>query len=56
MLIILKGGIKGYEFLYMQAGIIQCNISTGNLIINKKNNNPFWPAFLINFNLTIKEK
>ena len=41
MLAILKGSIKGYKSLYIQAGIISYDISTGNLIINKKDNNPF---------------
>ena len=56
MLAILEGGIKGYKSLYMHTGIIQCNILTGNLIINKENNNLSWLAFLIDFNLTIKKQ
>jgi serine/threonine protein kinase len=52
----LEGGIEGYESLYTQAGIIQCDISIGNLIMNEEDNNPSWPAFLIDFNLAIKEK
>ena len=36
----LKSCIKGYKSLYIQASIIQYNILTGNLIINKENNNP----------------
>ena len=40
----------------MQAGIIQYDILTGNLIMNKKDNNPSQPAFLIDFDLAIKEQ
>jgi len=40
MLAILEGSIKGYESLYMRAGIIQYNILIGNLIINEEDNNP----------------
>ena len=36
----LKGCIEGYKSLYIQAGIIQCDVSTGNLIMNKEDNNP----------------
>lgn len=52
----LEGGIEGYESSYTQAGIIQCDISIGNLMMNEEDNNPSWPAFLIDFDLAIKEK
>jgi len=40
----------------MWAGIIQYNVLIGNLMINKEDDNPSWPAFLIDFNLAIKEQ
>ena len=40
MLTALESDIKKYKSLYIQTGIIQCNISIGNFIINKKANNP----------------
>ena len=56
MLNILKGGIKRYKSLYIQASIIQYDILTNNFIINKEANNPSQLVFLINFNFTIKEQ
>jgi len=56
MLAALKSCIKGYKSLYMCAGIIQYNVSIGNLIMNGEDDNPSWLAFLINFNLAIKEQ
>ncbi|KAF2788689.1 hypothetical protein K505DRAFT_410741 [Melanomma pulvis-pyrius CBS 109.77] len=46
LLTALEGCIDGYELLYTQASMLQCNISPNNLI----------PAFLINLNLAIKEQ
>jgi len=56
MLAALEGCIKGYESSYMRAGIIQCDVSTGNLMMNEEDDNPSWPAFLIDFDLAIKEQ
>ena len=52
----LEGGIEGYKSSYTRAGIVQCDILTGNLMMNKEDNNPSWPVFLIDFNLAIKEQ
>jgi len=46
----------GYESLYLQAGIIQRDISTGNLMMNEDSANPSWPAFLIDLDLAIREQ
>jgi hypothetical protein len=42
--------------LHTTAGILQGNISTGNLIINEGENDSSWPAFLINLDLAIREE
>lgn len=46
----------GYESLYLQAGIIQRDISTGNLMMNEDSANPSCPAFLIDLDLAIREQ
>lgn len=52
---VLKSCIKGYKSLNTWAGMLQADILIGNFMINKKNNNFFWQAFIINLNLAIKE-
>ena len=45
----------GYESLHIKAGLLQGDISTGNLILNEEGN-PSWPAFLIDLDLALKEQ
>ena len=40
MLAALKGVIEGYKSLHTQAGILQYNVSIGNLLINEEDDNP----------------
>lgn len=47
---------EGYESLHMKAGFLQGDVSTGNLILNDEEENPSWPAFLIDLDLAIKEQ
>ena len=56
MLTALKGGIEGYESLHTKAGILQRDVSIGNVLLNEEDDNPSWPAFLIDLDLAIKEK
>jgi hypothetical protein len=56
LLAALEGCIEGYESLYIQAGMLQCDISPGNLIINEEADNPSWSSFLIDLDLAIKEQ
>jgi Fungal protein kinase len=37
-------------------GVIQSDISVGNLMMNEEDDNPSWPSFLIDLDLAIKEK
>ncbi|EEQ91746.2 uncharacterized protein BDCG_06866 [Blastomyces dermatitidis ER-3] len=46
--------IEGYMSLHDEAGLIQCDISPRNLMVNEDKNNPSWPAFLIDLDLAIK--
>jgi hypothetical protein len=55
LLAALEGCIEGYESLHTQAGILQCDISPGNLMINEEADNPSWRSFLIDLDLAIKE-
>jgi hypothetical protein len=48
--------IKGYESLHTRAGMLQRDISPNNLMVNEDNDNPSWPAFLIDLDLAIKEQ
>lgn len=48
--------ILGYESLHTNAGILQGDISTGNLMINEGENYTSWPAFLIDLDLAIREE
>lgn len=45
--------ILGYRFLH-QAGILQRDISQGNLMMNEDPTNPSWPAFLIGLDLGVR--
>ena len=36
-------------------GIIQSDVSIGNLMMNEEEDNPSWPSFLIDLDLSIKE-
>ncbi|KAF4993142.1 hypothetical protein FDECE_13498 [Fusarium decemcellulare] len=46
--------IKGHESL-LRAGLLHRDISINNLMINEYNDNPSWPAFVIDLDLAIKE-
>ncbi|KAF1835191.1 hypothetical protein BDW02DRAFT_568204 [Decorospora gaudefroyi] len=46
----------GYESLHTRAGMLQRDILLNNLIVNEDNDNPSWPAFLIDLDLAIKEQ
>ncbi|TPX23944.1 hypothetical protein DIZ76_013287 [Coccidioides immitis] len=50
----LAGCIEGYMSLYNEAGLIQCDVSPRNLMVNEDKDNPSWPAFLIDLDLAIK--
>lgn len=52
----LESCIEGYESLHTRTGLLQGDISTGNLIVNDNDGNPSWPAFLIDLDLAIKEE
>ena len=47
--------IDGYESLRIKAGMLQRDISLINLMVNEDDENPFWPAFLIDIDLAIKK-
>ncbi|KAF2844618.1 hypothetical protein T440DRAFT_523364 [Plenodomus tracheiphilus IPT5] len=51
----LENCIAGYESLHTRAGMLQCDISPNNLMVNEDEDNPSWPAFLIDLDLAIKE-
>ncbi|KAI1524021.1 hypothetical protein PtrEW4_009834 [Pyrenophora tritici-repentis] len=55
LLAALEGCIAGYESLYTRAGMLQCDISPNNLMVNEDDDNPSWHAFLIDLDLAIKE-
>lgn len=50
----LEKCIEGYFSLYQKAGMIQCDISPRNLLVNEDENNPSWKAFLIDLDLAIR--
>jgi hypothetical protein len=56
LLAALEGCIAGYESLHTQAGMLQCDISPNNLVINEEDDNPSWSAFLIDLDLATKEQ
>lgn len=51
----LEGCIEGHESL-RKAGFLHRDISINNLMVNEDDNNPSWPSFLIDLDLTIKEQ
>ncbi|KAH7125052.1 hypothetical protein B0J13DRAFT_455055, partial [Dactylonectria estremocensis] len=51
----LEGCIEGHESLH-KAGFLHRDISINNLMINEDDDNPSWPAFLIDLDLSIKEQ
>ena len=56
MLAALEGCIEGYESLHTQAGMLQCDVSLGNLIMNEDDGNPSGRSFLIDLDLATKEQ
>ncbi|KAI1939033.1 hypothetical protein LOZ66_003110 [Ophidiomyces ophidiicola] len=59
MVVLLKGledCIQGYWSLYEKTGMIQCDISTGNLMINENEDDSSWGSFLIDLDLAIKHQ
>ncbi|RMJ01691.1 hypothetical protein CDV36_015615 [Fusarium kuroshium] len=46
--------IKGHESLH-RAGLLHRDVSINNLMINEDDDNPSWPAFVIDLDLAIKE-
>jgi len=56
MLAALEGCIEGYESLHRRAGMLQCDVSKGNLMMNEEGDNPSWQSFLIDLDLAIKEQ
>jgi hypothetical protein len=56
MLDALEGCMEGYESLHTQTGMLQSDISIGNLMVNEDDDNPSWRAFIIDLDLAIKEK
>jgi hypothetical protein len=55
-LVALEECIEGYESLHTTAGMLQCDISPGNLMMNEDDDNPSWRAFLTDLDLAIKEQ
>ncbi|KAF2259124.1 hypothetical protein CC78DRAFT_586283 [Lojkania enalia] len=51
-----EGCIEGYESLHTRAGMLQCDISPNNLMMNEEDDNPSWRAFLIDLDLATKEQ
>jgi hypothetical protein len=56
MLSTLESCVEGYKSLHMKAGLLQGDISTGNLISNGEEENSAWSAFLIDLDFAIKEQ
>ena len=56
LLAALEGCIDGYESLQTRGGMLQCDISPNNLMMNEEDDNPSWRAFLIDLDLAIKEQ
>ncbi|RSL75554.1 hypothetical protein CEP52_017844 [Fusarium oligoseptatum] len=46
--------IEGHESLH-RAGLLHRDVSINNLMINEDDDNPSWPAFVIDLDLAIKE-
>ncbi|KAH7137548.1 hypothetical protein EDB81DRAFT_70458 [Dactylonectria macrodidyma] len=51
----LEGCIEGHESLH-KAGFLHRDISINNLMINEDDNNPSWPSFFIDLDLSVKEQ
>ncbi|KAK8002315.1 zinc-binding oxidoreductase CipB [Apiospora arundinis] len=51
----LEGCVDGHESLY-KAGFLHRDISINNLMINEADDNPSWPAFVIDLDLAIREQ
>ncbi len=47
--------MTGHESLRELTGRIQSDVSIGNLLMNEDDDNPSWPAFLIDLDLAVKE-
>ncbi|KAL2359611.1 hypothetical protein RJZ56_007534 [Blastomyces dermatitidis] len=54
LLTALAGCIEGYMSLHDEAGLIQCDVSPQNLMVNEDKDNSSWPAFLIDLDLAIR--
>ncbi|KAF1924748.1 uncharacterized protein M421DRAFT_424639 [Didymella exigua CBS 183.55] len=55
LLAAMEGCIAGHESLHTRAGMLQCDISPNNLMVNEDEGNPSWHSFLIDLDLAIKE-
>ncbi|KAL2786388.1 hypothetical protein BJX66DRAFT_32626 [Aspergillus keveii] len=55
MLAALEGCLEGYKSLYTKTGLLQGDISIGNLLMTEENESP-WSSFLIDLDLAIREK
>ncbi|MCJ1359879.1 MAG: hypothetical protein MMC33_009882 [Icmadophila ericetorum] len=51
-----EGCIEGYESLHTRTGMLQSDISIGNLMMKEDDNNPSWRSFLIDLDLAVKEQ
>ena len=56
MLTALEDCIEGYKSLYTRTGMLQSDISIGNLMMNEDDDNPSWRGFIIDLDLAIKEQ
>ncbi|KAL5341998.1 hypothetical protein BJX70DRAFT_11945 [Aspergillus crustosus] len=53
MLSTIKSCIEGYKSLHEKTGLLQGDISTGNLMLSNEEGGHTWPGFLINLDLAI---
>ncbi|PLB53266.1 hypothetical protein P170DRAFT_463021 [Aspergillus steynii IBT 23096] len=56
MLAALRCCLEGYQSLYMRTGLLQGDISTGNLLMGEEKDASIYPGFLIDLDLAIREK
>ena len=56
LLAALEKCIEGYKSLHERAGMLQCDVSPGNLMINEEDDTSSWSAFLTDLDLAIKEQ
>ena len=56
MLAALEGCIEGFESLHTKTGMLQCDISIGNLMMNEDDDDPSRRSLLIDLDLAIKEQ